>query len=67
MVHGNTSASNSESRSGVLAVTRLKSVNVAQLKAALKEKRLSDTGNKDVLIKRLEGTLSSELWMNAAS
>ena len=45
----------------LLSKRRLSNLNVGQLKVALKEKGLSTSGNKDVLIKHLEGTLSARL------
>ena len=61
LAHHGTLLPSSESVSPVVAATRLRSMSVAQLKAALKQKGLSTSGNKEVLMKRLEGTIAAQL------
>ena len=51
-------ASKKTSPRELLTKTCLKSMSVAQLKIALKQKGLSATGKKDVLVKKLEGITS---------
>ena len=52
-----TLATESTKSSHSLIKTRLKSMSVTELKAALREKGLSTSGNKEILVRRLESVL----------